>query len=275
MNRKAVLATMVTILFILPLVLLVYAGSANVKTTQSAYADTETGIKAHFADEDIVQDILDLAGYSSLANATSATFRLTGIGTLGAPSPLANYSSFITTYYNQQVNVVASLEGSIFPITVTPGYVLTAGSSFAMAPQPATTPYDDLDSIFLTITLDRYAANLTANGTPANNGPVAFDVLLLDPSGGTILDYPYAALDPLYANAPFTASFDDGASIAIAFGDTAGSPGTLTVIPSALTAAIDDLTATFNATDALHATTNTTIDILVPGSIRKQGMAHD
>lgn len=275
MNRKGILATMVTILFILPLVLLVFASTSNVKITQSAFTDSESGLKMRFADEDISQDILSLVGYTSRRNATSVSFCLTGLGAFGAPTAFENYSGFVNAYYNQQVNILVGVNGSVLPLTVSQGYMITKGSGLTMAPLPATTPYDDLDVLLLTITTDKYAANLTANSTPVNNGPVAVDVILLDPAGGVVIDFPYGALDPAQVNAPFSASFSDGSGIDVTFGDIAGSLGTLTVQPSGLAAGMGSLTAVFNTTEPLHATTNATITILVQGSIHKQVYAHD
>jgi hypothetical protein len=274
LKRKGILATMMTVLFTLPFVILVMTASTNFKLTQTAYTVMEGGLKIRYCEEDISSDIIEILGWkSSIAGDGTAVFNISGIGTLGNDTLIVNFADFVSSVYAQKFNLVAHLSETIYPVNITPiGYSLTVDDQLSFRPFSGA-PYSNFTQIGLVVGVNTNAS-LASNSTPANNGAIAVGVKIVDSNNNLIIEYPTWALDPVQNNAPFHAEFTDGSTVDVTFGVVNGTSGTLLVVPTNIAAQIVDLSGRYRTSAKPELYTSMQINLTVPGSLQKTSYVH-
>lgn len=272
-SRKGLLATVITILMALPILLLVLTTTDFIRQTQTSFAVTEAGPRMAFYTQDVIHDHADIIGWTVSGTNGQRWINFSGIGTLndGWRSRFDEYGLFLAHKYSPVLNLVINISGTPLPANITPvGYTISSAGDVLVAPASAGgEPWRNLSAINVRITLNQSGANISGNSTPANNGAVAMSTTLIGIDNEELFVWPAAALDPATANTPFSATFMDGSSVQVTFGSINGTEGSLLISARRLEANVTNLGLRFalNGTPGLE--TGSNVFIAAPGAINK------
>ncbi len=251
-GKRGLLATVITVLFMLPLLLLVHSITDSARQSQHVFSTSESGLKAAFYEDDILRDYSDVLGFKSnrylIADGTrwvnfSVAWPIRSFG-----NRQSDYAGFLNSVYAHETNLQVTLISDAFLANITPlDYELVIDNELCLRSADDLSS-GDLTELIVEITVNQSRFELISNSSPSDSGSVPVSVSIFDANGTQLLADESANLDPTFSNAPFRAQFMDGTTIDVEFGDF-NSSGTLRTLSEGLEVTINRLDARFKATN--------------------------
>ncbi len=254
MNRKSMVFTLITLLFLISMLMLSLTYYRNTRDPAKQLSGSLAGDRMRYLEDDTAGSIYtdlfstDLPAIAHLPGETILNF--SGIilsETSGRQSLIEEYSQFVQSNYSGMTNIHASLENLSGKFRVEPfgSEISIADSNLTVSGQNSSA----LQQIIISVRVDRQLSALTSNTTPPDTGTTAVSVNIYD-SDGNFVAGADSHLDPSAYNIPFSAAFGSSL-INISFGNLVNGDGTLLIDAEGLEANITLLSLAYSQSDTL------------------------
>jgi hypothetical protein len=247
MNKKGFLTTVLTILLFLPLFILTQAYLESGENMRTTVVDTASGTRIAYYYDDIKEDYFSLLGLDIEGIDYSDSNTWINFSNFGRYSSsdenIYDYSEFINSYANK-VNLDINIENFEYYINISPYSFADFNNSLNFYTYDA----NDIEELFLTVSINQSRVNLVSNSSPRDNGGVIVHVSILDSSNNELLSDNLVLMKTNGNNQQFRVEFNDGSFFEVEFENNNGYDGTLYTNMNDISANITNLDVKYSAT---------------------------